>query len=205
MLNQTIQPDVALEPDEPQRPPVSLDVDVFRDLALAQMDAVHRMAFHLARNADDAADLTQETFLRAFKAQARFELRDRGVRPWLFKILHNVFFTKIARKRREPISIDTLEYDAAADEDTIATHNWDLSTLDWEQVDERLKSAIHTLPEHYWQVLLLWAVEGQRYREVADILDIPLGTVMSRLYRARAILSEQLSDLASENGIKVDA
>ena len=78
-----------------------------------------------------------------------------------------------------------------------------LATLDWEQVDDRLKKAIDQLPEHYRQVLLLWAVEGLKYREVADVLDVPLGTVMSRLYRARAILSEQLAPLAGEHGIRV--
>mgnify|MGYP002624417065 FL=1 len=71
-------------------------------------------------------------------------------------------------------------------------------------MDDRLKKAIADLPEHYRVVLLLWAVEGLKYREVAEVIDVPLGTVMSRLYRARAILSEQLADLASEQGIRTD-
>ena len=70
-------------------------------------------------------------------------------------------------------------------------------------MDERLKHAILDLPDHYREVVLLWAVEGLRYREVAEVLDVPIGTIMSRLYRARAILSEQLAELAAENGIKV--
>jgi len=81
---------------------------------------------------------------------------------------------------------------------------WDLSTLDWEQVDDRLKKALDDLPDHYRTVLLLWAVEGLKYREVAEVLDVPLGTVMSRLYRARSILSEQLAELAQEHGIKLE-
>jgi DNA-directed RNA polymerase specialized sigma24 family protein len=76
---------------------------------------------------------------------------------------------------------------------------------DWpqEKLDDRLKAAIDKLPDHYREVLLLWAIEGLKYREVAEVLDVPLGTVMSRLYRARAILSEQLADLAAESGINV--
>ena len=203
MAKDTTQLAGDVEAPPPQRNG-SVDQAEFRQLAMDQLDAVYRMAFHLARNPDDASDLTQETYLRAFRAEAGFELRERGVRPWLFKILHNVFYTKIARKQREPVSVETLDYDAAAEE-TIATHNWDLQSLDWEQVDQRLVHAIQELPEHYRQVLLLWAVEGLRYREVADVLDVPLGTVMSRLYRARAILSEQLAELAAENGIRVEA
>ena len=176
----------------------------FRKLAMEEVDAVYRMAFHLARNPDDASDLVQETYLRALRAEGNFELRERGVRPWLFKILHNVFYTKVGRKQCEPVSVESLEHEAGQDDgDPMTTPCWDLSTLDWEQVDERLKHAILDLPDHYREVVLLWAVEGLRYREVAEVLDVPIGTIMSRLYRARAILSEQLAELAAENGIKV--
>ena len=81
---------------------------------------------------------------------------------------------------------------------------WDLASLDWEQVDERLKAAIEELPAHYREVLLLWAIEGLKYRELAEVLDVALGTVMSRLYRARAILSARLRDMAAEAGIAID-
>lgn len=167
------------------------------------MDAVYRMAMHLARNPEDASDLVQDTYLKAFKAEGRFELREAGVRPWLFKILHNNFYTRVGRKKREPALSDDLSYqpDSANSPDE-AGPAWDLSHLDWEHVDDRLKHAIHELPDHYREVLLLWAVEGLKYREVADVLDVPLGTVMSRLYRARSILTESLSSLAAEHGIK---
>ncbi len=180
-----------------------MDSQAFRELAMAELDAVYRMAMHLSRNPDDAADLVQETYLKAFRAEGQFELRESGIRPWLFKILHNNFYTKVGRKNREPSLSDDLSYQAdgseAPDE---AGPAWDLSHLDWEQVDDRLKHAIEELPDHYREVLLLWAVEGLKYREVADVLDVPLGTVMSRLYRARAILSQSLAGLAAEYGIK---
>jgi len=182
-----------------------VDPQAFRKLAVEELDAVYRMAFHLSRQAEDAADLVQETFLRALRAEEKFELRDRGVRPWLFKILHNVFYSKMERRQRQPVSVESLEYEAGQGGDfNEDAPCWDLATLDWEQVDDRLKKAVDELPEHYRLVLLLWAVEGLRYREVADVLEVPLGTVMSRLYRARAILSAQLSELAAEHGIQPD-
>ena len=180
-----------------------LDAMQFRQLAMAELDAVYRMAFHLARNADDAADLVQETYLRALSAEATFELREKGIRPWLFKILHNVFYTKLGRDRRAPTLADDLQQEAAASELDSAAPAWDLASLDWEQVDERLKKAIDELDPRYRDVLLLWAVEGLKYREIADVLAVPLGTVMSRLYRARAILSRVLAEYAQEMGIKV--
>ncbi len=175
----------------------------FRSLALAELDAVHRMAFHLARDREVAEDLVQETYVKALAAEDRFELRERGIRPWLFKILHNVFYTRIGKDRRAPTLMDDLQHHAASHELDQPAPCWDLASLDWEQVDDRLKRALDELPEHYRLVLLLWAVEGMKYREIADVLAVPLGTVMSRLYRARATLSEQLTELAQEQGITV--
>ncbi len=174
----------------------------FKDLALKELDAVFRMAFHLSRNADDAHDLVQETYLKAFKAEHTFELRERGIKPWLFKILHNNFYTKLDKQKRRPVLVEDLSYEADKRGGGDGGDVWDLSTLDWDHVDERLKGAIDDLPEHYQQVLLLWAVEGLKYREVADVLGIALGTVMSRLYRARTILAGNLAELAEEHGIK---
>ncbi len=176
----------------------------FRQLAMSELEAVHRMAFHLTRNADDAGDLLQETYLRAFAAQDTFELREHGIRPWLFKILHTVFYTNIGKRQREPTLAEDLQHEAVASELEHAPPCWDLETLDWEHVDERLKHAIADLPPHYRDVLLLWAVESLKYRQIAEVLKVPLGTVMSRLYRARAILSQHLAGLAREHGIAVD-
>ena len=182
---------------------VDVDTSEFRRLAMGEIEAVHRMAFHLAREPDEASDLVQETYLRAFRAERTFELRDRGIRPWLFKILHNVFYTRLGKQRRQPTIVDDMQFDNTASELDHPAPAWDLASLDWEQVDQRLKHAIEQLDPRYRDVLLLWAVEGLKYREVADVLDVPLGTVMSRLYRARAVLSEQLAEVAAENGITV--
>jgi len=181
-----------------------VDTQAFRELAMAEMDAVYRMALHLARHPDDASDLVQETYLKAFKSEKLFELREQGIRPWLFKILHNNFYTKLSKQKREPTIADELEPQAVDSEQDSPPPAWDLEHMDWEQVDDRLKRAIEELPEHYREVLLLWAVEGMKYKEIAVVVDVPLGTVMSRLYRARAILSKQLAELASEKGITID-
>jgi len=185
----------------------AVESTAFRELALAEMDSVYRMAMHLARNPDDASDLVQETYLKAFKSEGRFELRGHGVRPWLFKILHNNFYTKVKKKKREPTLGDEIISEAAGGVDgeiDSPPPAWDLEHLDWEQVDDRLKHAIDELPDHYREVLLLWAVEGLKYREVADVLGVALGTVMSRLHRARGILSEKLADLAQEHGMAAE-
>lgn len=181
----------------------TVDSAAFRELALAEMDSVYRMAMHLSRHPDEASDLLQETYLKAFKAEGRFELGEKGVRPWLFKILHNSFYTRYQKKKREPTIPDEFIQESTPSEVDSPPPAWDLAHLDWEQVDDRLKQAIDELPEHYREVLLLWAVEGLKYREVGEVLDVPLGTVMSRLYRARSILSGKLTELAAEQGIEV--
>jgi len=178
-----------------------IDSETFRELALAELDSVYRMAFHLARGPEDAAELTQETFVRALRAEHQFELREKGIRPWLFKILHNLFYSRLDRKTREPTLVEDLQHELAPNELDQPPPAWDLSMLDWEQVDERLKWAIDELADPYREVLLLWAIEGLKYREIAEVVGVPMGTVMSRLYRARSILSEKLAQLAAEHGI----
>ncbi len=173
----------------------------FESLALEHLDAVFRMAMQLVRHPSEASDLVQETYLKALRVADRFEERGGGIRPWLFKILHNVFYTSLATAKRVPVPVDELHGAIAdtpgPDEPAPA---WDLGSLNWEFVDERLKSAIEDLRPEYRTVLLLWGVEGLKYREIAKIQDIPIGTVMSRLHRARSILADQLADLAEETG-----
>lgn len=178
-----------------------MDRENFENLSLEHLEAVYRLALQLSRHPDEASDLVQETYLKALRASERFEETGGGIRPWLFKILHNVFYTRLAKAKRGPVSMEALEAapadDAPPDEPGPA---WDLENLDWEHVDERLKTAIEQLRPEYRTVLLLWAVEGLKYREIAQIQEIPIGTVMSRLHRARSILTQQLADFAEEMG-----
>lgn len=179
-----------------------MDRPTFEKLALEHLDAVYRMAMQLARHPDEASDLVQETYLKALKAADGFEEKGAGIRAWLFKILHNVFYSRTRREKRGPMSVDAFH---EGDNSTIPPDEpepaWDLSSLDWEHVDERLKKAIDELRPEYRSILLLWGVEGMKYREIADVQDIPIGTVMSRLHRARGLLMEQLSELAEETGL----
>jgi RNA polymerase sigma-70 factor (ECF subfamily) len=153
----------------------------------------------LARHPDEAADLVQETYLKALRASDRYEPQGGGVRPWLFKILHNVFYTRLDKARRQPTLVEdfalTPGNQTGPDQPDPV---WSLADLDWEHVDERLKDAIERLKPEYRAVLLLWGVEGMKYREIAEIQEVPIGTVMSRLHRARTILAEELAELAEE-------
>ncbi len=175
-----------------------MDRAAFETLALQHLDAVYRMALQLVRNPDEAADLVQETYLKALRAAGRFEERGGGIRPWLFKILHNIFYSRVGRGAG-PLALDDLDRisDGAPGPGEPGPGR-DLASLDWEHVDERLKAAVDRLRPEYRTALLLWAVEGLKYRQIAEIQEIPIGTVMSRLHRARSILAEQLSELAEE-------
>ncbi len=183
-----------------------MDSEQFRELALAEMDSVYRMAMSLTRHPDEASDLVQETYLKAIKSEERFVLQDaeRGVRPYLFKILHNSFYTRYQKAKREPTLGDDLPEAGALGAVDQPGPAWDLASLDWEQVDDRLKHAIADLPDHYREPLMLWAIEGLKYREIAEVLGVAIGTIMSRLHRARTLLTDQLSDLAAEHGISSD-
>jgi len=182
-----------------------LDRGEFETKALEHLDAVYRMALQLSRRPEDASDLVQETFLKALRAADRFEPKGGGIRPWLFKILRNVFYSRVVKEQRGPIASENIHFHPSArpgpDE---ASPAWNLAALNWEQVDDRLKTAIYSLSSEYREVLLLWGVEGMKYREIALILDVPIGTVMSRLFRARASLVQELGPLAAEVGIRLE-
>lgn len=175
----------------------------FEAKALEHLDAVHRMAMHLARRPYDAADIVQETYLRALRASPGYEEKGGGIRPWLMTIAHNVFHSRLKKNAREPLSVDEF-YDQATSERAPdePPPAWDLATLNWEYVDDRLKHAIEQLKDEHRIVLLLWGVEGLKYREIAEILGAPIGTVMSRLHRARKIVADALGDLPDSLGIK---
>lgn len=180
---------------DPATPPVG--EQELRDLAMAELDAVYRMAMALSRRKDDAEELVQETYAKALAALPRFELREQGIRPWLFRILHNVFYASIERANRAPQALDYADQIMSA-ESVEGEPLFDLASLDWEQVDGRLKAALDRLDPRFREVLLLWAVEGMKYREIAEVLELPIGTIMSRLYRARAVLVRDLKPLAEE-------
>lgn len=167
----------------------------FERLALEQTDLLYRMARRLVHDQAKAEDLVQETFLRAFRARESFQLTNYGIRPWLLRIMHNLYLSRGARESRQPVAVDSETLDAARMTDTAPV---DFSGF--EGLDERIVSALDALPVEYRTVMLLWAVEEFSYQEIANACDIPVGTVMSRLFRARQRLSEKLRDYVVKTG-----
>jgi RNA polymerase sigma-70 factor, ECF subfamily len=181
-----------------------LERQKFEQLALEHLDAVYRMALHLSRRPEEADELVQEVYARAFRPQTieRFEDKSAeddptsgsgGMRSWLFAICHNVFYTRIKKQARQPMAVE--EFFGESSNEPMpdqAPPVWDRTDLDWEHVDGRLKSAIEDLKDEYREVLMYWGVDGLKYREIAEITGVPIGTVMSRLHRARKLLADAL-------------
>ncbi len=176
-----------------------VDLDRFDALTLPHLDAVFRLGRALAGNHEDAEDLVQETYVRAFQAFGNFELREYGAKPWLFRILYNTFYTHRTKRRREPTLMGDGDLDYVGAKSDLPSASATLpGHVDWEQFDEEVKLAVDRLQPEYRSALLLWSIEGLTYREIAEVCGCALGTVMSRLYRARRVLASSLADYARD-------
>jgi len=177
----------------------------FEEIAMPHLDSVLRIARTLTRNATEADDLVQEAYTRAFQSFDGFELREYGAKPWLLKILQNAFYSSLNLKRRQPTLLDCVDFDGFEEE--IADPNVEpltAETLDWEHIDDELRIAVDGLLPEFRTVLLLWAVEGLSYKEIAVACDCAIGTVMSRLYRARQILGRELRVYAKQRNLSTE-
>ena len=163
----------------------------FQSLALEQLDTLFRMARRLTGDPTRAEDLVQETYLRALRAADTFDLQQYGIRPWLLRIMHNLHVSRGERETRQPRAMDTDTLNAAAGS-TSPPGGIPINPATFDAMDERLVAALESLPKEYQTVMLLWAVEELSYKEIAIALDVPIGTIMSRLYRARERLSDAL-------------
>ena len=169
---------------------------------MPHLDVVYGMARRLSASEAEAEDLVQETFMRAYRSFGTFELRDYGAKPWLLKILHNAFYTRRSREHRQPSLMDDVDFDRFAGElDAEPLEAVFDGEVDWDQFDEELKVAVESLQPEYRSVLLLWALGDMSYREIAEACDCPMGTVMSRLYRARQQLGQTLAEYAAERNL----
>ena len=157
----------------------------FERLALEQLDMIDRLARAMTRNGAEAEDLVQETYVRAMRAWSRFDLREHGIRPWLIRILHNLHLNRIARESRQPSLAKDAELEAAS-----AAESPESQTAERWEANEDLRQALTHLPPELRTALELWAVDGLTYQEMADAFEIPIGTVMSRLHRAKRLLRE---------------
>jgi RNA polymerase sigma-70 factor (ECF subfamily) len=163
--------------------------DEFVRLALEQIDAVDPVARSLTRNGAEADDLVQDTYLQALNAHQSFDLQSYGIRPWLLRILHNLHINRVKREQKQPASTpaEQLEFLAGPE---------DMPALPGREGfdDVQLSGALDELPPELRTILILWAVDELSYKELAEVLSIPIGTVMSRLHRARQRLSALLAD-----------
>jgi len=158
---------------------------------------LYRIARRLTRDSGRAEDLVQETYLRALRGRDTFDLQTHGIRPWLLRIMHSLHFSRSERERRQPTLVQDEQLEASGGVDNLPP----LNPSSFEGMDERLVKAVDQLPAEYQTVLLLWAIDELSYKEIAESVGIPIGTVMSRLHRARQRLSEQLDGFARSEGI----
>jgi RNA polymerase sigma-70 factor, ECF subfamily len=167
----------------------------FEHLALAELDSLYRLARRLTREPSRAEDLVQETFVRALTNRDGFDLFGFGIKPWLMRILYNVHLNRISREKRFPATLT----DAAThpSQDAIQTKRLPLNPDSLDAMSEEVVRALDHLGVEYRTIILLWAVEELSYKEIAAILKIPMGTVMSRLHRARCKLAAELHGFAS--------
>jgi len=183
---------------------LKLSRDEFERTALEHLDTLYRIARRLTHDPLRAEDLVQETFLRALRGRDAFRLQPFGMRPWLLRIMHNQHYSQSERERRQPVPLDGEHLESASQSSSHGNAHSPpppLSEASFEGMDEKLVRALDALPVEYQVVLMLWAIDGLAYKEIAEAVGIPIGTVMSRLHRARQRLSDQLKSYARSEGI----
>ena len=164
---------------------------------------LYSAALRLTRNPSDAEDLVQETYLRAYRGFARFE-EGTNLRAWMYRILTNTFINSYRKKQREPVTVQDDEIEDWYLFDRLGASGVEASAesevLD-RLPDEEVQRALEALPEGFRMAVLLADVEGFSYKEVAAILGVPIGTVMSRLHRGRKALQKALWETVQERGL----
>jgi RNA polymerase sigma-70 factor (ECF subfamily) len=174
--------------------------------ALPLLPGLYSAAFRLTRNAADAEDLVQETFLRAYRGFNQFQ-EGTNLRAWLYRILTNTFINSYRKKQREPqtVSDDEIEdwYLYSKMTERAAEPSAETAVIE-ALPDEDVQDALSSLPEQFRIAVLLADVEGFSYKEIAEITEVPIGTVMSRLHRGRKALEKRLWDVVRERGLVRD-
>jgi len=182
----------------------------FADLTMEYMGSLYSAALRMTRNPADAEDLVQETYLKAYRAFGSFK-EGTNLKAWLYRILTNTFINSYrARKRRpEQTDIDDVEdlylYRRLGGLEAVnASRSPEEEVLE-HFTEAEVKAAVEALPEQFRMAVLLADVEGFSYKEIAEILDIPIGTVMSRLHRGRKALQKTLHDFGMQRGLVAPA
>lgn len=176
----------------------------FEAAALPFMDALYNQALRLTRRSEDAGDMVQETYLRAYRTFSSFK-DGTNCKAWLFTILYSIFVNKYRKQKREPdtVSIEELEQ---AFHRTLADGDWEakfaaVTNSEFDCRDPEINHALTKLPEDFRSAVLLVDVQGFTYEEAAAALNCPVGTLRSRLFRARRMLFLQLEEYARKMGL----
>ena len=173
----------------------------FENATIPHKHALYNYALKIAANSDDASDLVQETYYKAYKSFHQFE-NGTNSKAWMFMILKNTFINNYRKQKREPVKVD---YDEIEDvyesikSDQSNNNNLDLDFYS-NLLDDELSEALSKLPSKMKDVFLLCDLEGYTYEEIAELVNVPIGTVRSRLHRAKKILQEELFGYAKVNG-----
>jgi RNA polymerase sigma-70 factor (ECF subfamily) len=179
--------------------------DFERD-AMQYAPQLYAAALRMTRNAADAEDVVQETFLKAYRAYHTFQ-EGTNLKAWLYRILTNTYINRYRKKARRPSETDFGEVEdlylykrLGSGEAGAAARSAEDEVLEG-FVEADVKAAVEELPEHFRMPVLLADVEGFSYKEIAEILDVPIGTVMSRLHRGRKALEKALWSFAEQRGL----
>src|SRR3954447_22296828 len=178
----------------------------FAELAMEHMASLYTAALRMTRNPADAEDLVQETYLKAYRGFGSFE-EGTNLKAWLYRILTNTYIIRYRQQKRRPDETDIDDVEdfylyrrlGGIDEARISKSAEDVMLELF--TDDEVKDALESLPESFRMAVLLADVEGFAYKEIAEILDIPIGTVMSRLHRGRKALQKRLYEFAVERGL----
>jgi RNA polymerase sigma-70 factor, ECF subfamily len=173
----------------------------FLEEAVPHMNFLYSFGRHLTGNSDDADDLVQDTYLKAYKYWDKYE-KGTNIRAWLFRIMKNSYINRYRKEVKEPNLVDFDEIqDFYTSLKEVSNDEQDLEAKIFGGIlDDDVSKALDSLPPDFKTVVILCDIEGLSYEEIADFIDIPVGTVRSRLHRGRKMLQSQLFDYAKQKG-----
>ena len=177
---------------------------VFEEEFYPHADALYNFAYNLTYNEDDASDLVQETYMKAFRFIDKY-IEGTNAKAWLFKILKNAFINHYRKASKRPTKVDfesIISYHDEEDNTQLSSYIDLREEIYQNMMGDEVTNAINALPVDFRTVILLCDIEGFTYEEIAKIIDIPIGTVRSRLHRARNMLKEKLKEYAETLGYK---